>query len=303
MQGLRYDMGRVLKERLFLKIADIGIRVDSDVDFRRFNDFGFYKDFLAGDDIPVHCRLRHAIGNPPDLKSEPGPFCPTGNWQISRSGDKNVLVIGPPPEKGPADNVVVFNSDYSSGEMYQDTVFELFRRFIDQFLMINLLGQRNGFLLHASAVAWEGKGLCFAGRSGVGKSTLLGLFGAEVAHEHLLNDDRLALRKYGDSWRIYGTPWYGESRISSSKSAPLSTIFFLRQSKHNYVRRLSAAEICPQLAVLSLLPLWDGEATSRVLDTFQSLVSTIPAFELGFLPDKSAVELIKEIMTQCPMTK
>ena len=37
---------------------------------------------------------------------------------------------------------------------------------------MNLLSQNKGFLLHASGVVWEGKGLCFSGLSGAGKSTL-----------------------------------------------------------------------------------------------------------------------------------
>jgi ATPase subunit of ABC transporter with duplicated ATPase domains len=178
--------------------------------------------------------------------------------------------------------------------MYQKNVFELFRRFIDQFLVINLLSRRSGFLLHASGVVWKGKGICFVGPSGAGKSTLLNLFSGEIDRKSLLNDDRLALRRYGKRWRVFGTPWYGESRVSSSAGAPLSTLFFIRHSEHNYVRKLSPGEVCRQLMVQAMIPLWDADAMSRVLGTFQDLIENIPAFELGFLPDKSAVELIKK---------
>jgi energy-coupling factor transporter ATP-binding protein EcfA2 len=191
------------------------------------------------------------------------------------------------------DNVVVFNNDYSEGVMYQKSVFELFRRFIDQFLIINLLSRKDGFLLHASAAIWGGKGLCFVGPSGAGKSTLLDLFGKEVPRASLLNDDKVALRRIGDVWRVFGTPWYGESRVSSSACADLSALFFIRHAKQNYVRRLPAGEVCRQLMVQALLPVWDEASTSRVLGAFQSLIGDIPAYELGFLPDKSAVELVK----------
>lgn len=283
---------------LSIKIADIVVKVNSGIDFARFNDFGFYKDFMTDSSAPSHCQLEHTIGPPPDLTPDERPFSPQDVWQLSRSGSRNVLRVGPPPEQGLPDNVVIFNNDYSEGVMYQDTVYELFRRFIDQFLIINLLSQNNGFLLHASGVALEGKGLCFVGRSGAGKSTLLNLFSDDVDRRSLLNDDRLALRHYGGLWRLFGTPWYGESRVSSSACAGLSAIFFIRQSKHNYVRKLSASEICPHLTVLSLLPYWDEEGVSRVLETYQHLIRTIPAFELGFLPDKSAVELIKKTVKE-----
>ncbi len=278
---------------LSIKIADLIIRVDSVVELKKFNDFGFYKKFIVKDGSFCHCRLEHMISPPPDLELDESPFY-TQNWQLTGAGDKNVLRIGPPPKKGKPDNVVVFDRGYKEGIMYQKSVIELFRRFIDQFLIINLLSRSNGFLLHSSGLVWEGKGICFAGPSGAGKSTLLDLFKDELKRECLLNDDRLALRNYGKSWRVFGTPWYGESRVSSSGDAELSAVFFIRHSKRNYVRKLSASEICPQLMVLGLLPLWDEAATSRVLSTFQELIQAIPFFELGFLPDNRAVELIKK---------
>lgn len=247
---------------------------------------------MVKDSFSCHCRLEHMISPPPDLVLDENPFY-TQNWQLAKAGKNNVLRIGPAPKKGKADNVVVFEHGYKDGAMYQKSVIELFRRFIDQFLIINLLSQNNGFLLHASGVDWKGKGICFAGPSGAGKSTLLNLFKDEIKRECLLNDDRLALRSYGNSWRVFGTPWYGESRVSSCGGAKLSAIFFIRHSKHNYIRKISAAEICPQLMVLGLLPLWDDSAASRVLETFQGFIQDIPAFELGFFPGKAVVELIK----------
>jgi len=149
-------------------------------------------------------------------------------------------------------------------------------------------------LLHASGLVWEGKGICFTGLSGTGKSTILNLFKNEVEREFLLNDDRCALRNYGHSWRVFGTPWYGESRVSSSNSAALTALFFIRHSKHNYIRRIQPAEILPQLMILGLLPLWDKDMTSAVIDTFQDIIRTVPAFEFGFVPGKAAINLIKE---------
>ena len=282
-------------ERLSVTIAGITITVTGSIPFARFNDFPFYRDFITGAPRSggVDCRLDLTVGPMPDLCPGPDPFT-ADNWQLSALGDKKMLRIGPPPRRGRPDNIVVFDDDYSSGAMHQTMVFELFRRFIDQFLMINLLSQRSGFLLHASGVIWDGKAIAFVGRSGVGKSTLLDLFKDEVSREHLLNDDRLAVRKCDGGWRLYGTPWYGESRVSSSGSAPLQALFFIDHAKHNYVKPLPNAEVCRRLLPTGLMPVWDPPATARVLETFQDLVGTVPAYEFGFLPDKSALELITQ---------
>ncbi len=289
---MHISRAHIPKNSLSIKIADIIIRVDSAIEMERFNDFCFYKDFVVTDDSSYHCRLKYTIGPPPDLLLDKDPFY-THNWQLAKAGENNVLRVGPPAKKGMADNVVVFDRGYKEGAMYQKSVIELFRRFIDQFLIMNLLGQNRGFLLHASGIVWEGKGICFAGPSGAGKSTLLDLFKDESASECLLNDDRLALRNYGNSWRVFGTPWYGESRVSSSGSADLSTIFFIHHSKRNYIRKLSASEICLHLMVLGLLPLWDEQALQMVLDSFNLIAKEIPFFEMGFLPDKRVLKLIK----------
>jgi hypothetical protein len=280
------------KKHLSVNIAGLTIKVDSAVDFARFADFGFYGSFITDGRASYDCRLDHKISPPPG-NLPPGDNFGPENWRLSRSGSKNVLTVGPAQKKGSTGNVVVFNSDYSAGTMYQESVSELFRRFIDQFLVINLLSRRDGFLLHASGVVWNGKGICFIGPSGAGKSTLLDLFGKEVPRESLLNDDRVALRRSAGKWRVFGTPWYGESRVSSPAGASLSTLFFIRHSKKNYVRKLSGPEVCRHLMVQALVPLWDEEATSNVLSTFEDLISSIPAYELGFLPDESAVSLVK----------
>lgn len=282
------------KKSLSIKIAGIVIKVESAIDFKRFDDLGFYRDFITAKSADPHCLLDHKIAPPPDLEPAGSSFSPLNAWQLFKTGHKNVLRVGPSPRNGKPENITVFGDDYAKGEMYQSGVGELFRGFIDQFLIINLLSRNNGFLLHASGVVWEGKGLCFSGPSGAGKSTLLNMFKEEVKREHLLNDDRLALRMRGNKWRVFGTPWYGESRVSSSNEAPLSALFFIRHSEHNYARKLAASEIPGRLMAQALIPLWDGEAVSRVLGTFQDLISNIPVFEMGFVPDKSAIEMAKK---------
>jgi hypothetical protein len=280
---------------LALNIAGIKVRIKSSTAMARFNDFGFYKDFIVKDSSCFDCRLLHRIGVAPEFAGERDLF-QTQNWQLLSVGKKKVLRVGPGTQRNKPDNIVVFERGYREGIIYQKSVFELFRRFIDQFLIINLLSQNKGFLLHSSGVIWKQKGICFTGLSGTGKSTLLNLFKNEVAADCLLNDDRCALRNYGTRWRVFGTPWYGESRVSSSRGADLSAVFFIRHSKRNYVRRLSASQICLSLMVLGLLPLWDYRATARVLATFQNLIQNVPAFELGFVPGKGVVDLIKKTL-------
>lgn len=275
-----------------IQVADIAVNLDSAVSIDRFGDYGLYKDFIAPPVSNADCRLELTISPAPKMDYDIGSFNALGVWRLSKSGEDNILQLGPPPKRGLPKNVVVFNSEYSAGKMYQKSVFELFRRFIDQFLFINLLSRREGFLLHAAGAVWKGKGLCFIGRPGAGKSTLLKLFSERVERKCLLNDDRLALRRFGGGWRVFGTPWHGEFPVACPDGADLGTLFFIRHADHNYLRRLSAGETCRHLMVHGFIPLWDGAAMRDVLDSFQDLTSNIPAFELGFVPDESAIDFI-----------
>ena len=276
-----------------IEIADLCIKVDSAVDLKKFEDIAFCKNFIKQDKGHCHCRLDLKIGRPPAFDRHSNAFDPMGNWQLSSIDGQNVLRIGPPTKGENSRDAAVFNADYTKGAIYRKHVYAVFGGFIDQFILINILSRKSGFLLHASGVVWEGKGLCFIGPSGAGKSTLLKLFSQEVKKEHLLNDDRLAMRRCKNKWRVFGTPWHGELPFTSPAGADLKALFFIAQSKNNYARKLSPGDVCGRLSVFSILPVWNAEATSRVLTTFQSLIKDVPAYELGFLPDRSAVELIK----------
>ncbi|MBI5188251.1 MAG: ATP-binding cassette domain-containing protein, partial [Nitrospirae bacterium] len=267
--------------RLSIDIADIIISVDSHIDLNRFADIDFYKDFRTETNSP-HCHLELRLEEPPNLRLNKCIFNPAGNWQLSHIDGRNVLQVG---VKGMPDEVVIFNPDYTKGIIYKRHVFELFRRFIDQFILINLLSDRRGFLLHSSGLIWQGKGICFVGPSGAGKSTLIKLLRGEVKEKDLLSDDRLAVRKYRNKWFVYGTPWYGELPVASMAKAELKGIFFIRHSPENYLRRLSLSEGLPQLIKNSLIPFWDKSAVLNVLDIFKRILGEIPCFEMGFSPD------------------
>lgn len=103
-----------------------------------------------------------------------------------------------------------------------------------------------GMMLHASAVEYRGRAVCFSAPPGVGKSThaerWVRLFGASI-----LNDDKPALRRSGKGWRAYGTPWSGKADLSQNRSAPLAGVCFLFRGEENALEPLTPAEALPLL--------------------------------------------------------
>jgi serine kinase of HPr protein (carbohydrate metabolism regulator) len=157
----------------------------------------------------------------------------------------------------------------------------------------------DGMMLHASAVALDGKAYLFSGQSGIGKSTHTGLwqktFGDGVK---LFNDDKPALRRIDGKWYAYGTPWSGKHGININMKVPIAGICFLKRGDKNEIRRLSPVEALPQVLAQTLRKFKDAERLSLMLGHVDKLVKEVPIYELRNLPEPEAARLSYETMRQ-----
>jgi hypothetical protein len=164
---------------------------------------------------------------------------------------------------------------------------------LDQILLMYHLAFREGVLAHAAGVELDGRGLIFLGASGAGKSTLSRLF-ADSRLGKLLSDERTALRLDGTCWQAYGTPWAGTEGIAGNGHAPLARIFFLKQDKKNHMRELNEKEALERLLPVLSIPWYDHEVMSLIIALAKNLVGQVPAYEMSFMPDRSAVDFFQE---------
>ena len=134
--------------------------------------------------------------------------------------------------------------------------------------------------------------MLFAGNSGVGKTTMSKLWG-EDADTKILSDDRIIIRKLDGAFRIYGTPWHGTGKFAKPDSAELKKIFFLKHGDKNKMTPLRSSDAISRLLAASFPPLWDKEGMGFILEQSSELFSTLPAYELTFVPDAKATDLIK----------
>lgn len=155
----------------------------------------------------------------------------------------------------------------------------------------------DGMMLHASAVAVDGKAYLFSGQSGIGKSTHTGLwqqtFGDKVK---LFNDDKPALRRLDGKWYAYGTPWSGKHGININMKVPVAGICFLKRGDQNTIRRLSPMEALPQVLMQTLRKFKDAERLSLMLAHVDRLVKEVPIYELYNRPEPEAAKLSYETM-------
>lgn len=154
-----------------------------------------------------------------------------------------------------------------------------------------------GMMLHASAVAIEDRAYLFSAPSGTGKSTHARLwqqiFGEEV---QAINDDKPALRCIDGIWYAYGTPWCGKDGINCNRRVKLAGICFLKQAPHNRIRRLSSREAVQNIIWQTMHRFRTKDNLDRMLDNVDSLVRSVPVYELENLPEPGAARLSYETM-------
>ena len=166
---------------------------------------------------------------------------------------------------------------------------------IDELAMMHRLALGEGVELHALGLEdRDGAGYLFLGHSGAGKSTTARLWMSEPG-VRLLSDDRIILRKSGNRYFMYGTPWHGDAGVSSAGSAPLSAIFLLEQSPRNEIQPLPLAQACAELFARCFVPHYLASGMQFALNFFDELTRSIPCSVFRFAPTESAVEAIRHV--------
>jgi len=249
-------------------------------------------------------RVTLDLQNMPDVKNMTKIFDSEESWSMYKHIDEYIMTLNPPVldnqtvwmariSKNSTD-VTVYCSDMLkvSAEGHTKVLNPLLYP-LDQLLVIHILSQKDGALVHAAGVHFREKGYIFPGRSGAGKSTISNQFAGRKLWE-LLSDDRIAIRKMNNTFMAYGTPWAGEAGIAENKKTILSGIFFLHQGSENVIKEISPGEAFERLMPVTSVPWYDEGMMTGVLSLCEDMVSRIPSFDLFFRPDSEIVNLLEE---------
>lgn len=167
---------------------------------------------------------------------------------------------------------------------------------LDELLEVYLLARGWGVMLHACGVKTDlHQGLIFSGVSRAGKSTSARLW-SNVPGAGLLSDERIVVRKQDEKFWIFGTPWHSDGPPSQMGCAPLDHLFIIHHAPENQARRLDPDEALAQLMPQVFLPYGDPDGLTFTLDFLGELVQRVPCFNLGFVPDQSAVAFVQSFV-------
>lgn len=159
----------------------------------------------------------------------------------------------------------------------------------------HLVAQEGGFVFHSSYIEWQGRGILFTAPSETGKSTQAALWerlrGAEV-----INGDRSVVRLTDEGVFVCGIPFAGSSQICKNRTLPLQAIVYLKQAPQTTIRRLRGAESFRRIWEGCSVNTWDKDDVSKVSETVQQVLLSIPVYELACTPDESAIIALEGVL-------
>jgi len=266
----------------------------------------FYQPFVEAAEAssrgPVDTRLHVHCAEPPTLGGARLVFDARPNhWRLTSSGDRYAFEVFSTKPPHTRRQVAVMSSDFRAGDVYVPrqrraagsswSLTRLMRPF-GELLMVNLLGQGHGALLHALGVSDRGRGLLFVGASGAGKTTLSELYRAHGDDVTILSDERVIVtRRAGQFW-LSGTPWPGGGFMVSPDTVPLREIFFLEHGPRNAMIADTPLRLYALLFQQMFLAFWNREALEWAMALADDLVRALPAHRLSFVNDASVIEFL-----------
>ncbi len=285
-------------------IADVvfNIEHDSDCIMREYNSISEAFCFSENDSLADHqINIRISIEQMPVFEHQPPMFEAQDSWYVYKDEQFYRIVLHPPGYQEPF-WVACMDHDFSNGTVYcgenqrgcpddPSVLFNPVTYPLDQILLMHYLARIGGIIIHAAGWRINDAGWIFAGKSGAGKSTISNLI-VEETGATFLSDDRIAVRKVDHEFLMYGTPWPGDAGYAVNGSVPLKGIFFLRKGPENNIRKLNPSDAIARLMPVVSILWYDQEKVALMMDFCDAMLGSIPMYELTFVPDKAAVDML-----------
>ena len=283
-----------------LAIGGVSVRVGCADPDLTLNARGASRLFLShGGDPDVDLTVRRAHLRP----AEDGAcvFDSGGVWRLFGEGPTLVFRLYVPHHGNQPLKEGRISPDFASGEiLFHDEVFppgaevDPLDHPLDELVVAGFLATRSGVILHACGVSDDkGDGILFSGFSGDGKTTTAQLW-EQLSGVTVLSDDRIIVRPgTGCGFTMYGTPWHGEARLSSTARARLRAIFVLEHGEQNQLLPIGPVEAAALLAARSFPPLFSASGMTSVLGFLASIAAGVPCYRFRFRPDQSAVSVVR----------
>lgn len=290
--------------RSVLRIGAIAFDATSSLPFHDSSHALAYAGFLARVPEPGDARIAVALeqGDPTPGDDARRTFDTGSAWSAYAlpDGDSAIVMALPAARDKPLLQAR-FDPDVTRVQVLCSEQLAVNGRFydplrypLDQLLMMQRLAREGGAILHCALLDVGGVAVACPGVSGAGKTTLSRQL-AGIPDMRVLSDDRAVIRRTGDGFRAYGTPWPGEGGFAVNEGLPLVGIGFIRQREAPMTEALTRSEAIHRLVRVASVPFYDREAGPRVFDGLVELCGRVPTWLLGVPPDPSAVAAVRAL--------
>lgn len=183
-------------------------------------------------------------------------------------------------------------------EVYPDSPVEALEYVATGKAFYRKLLEFDGMMLHASAIAADGKAYLFSAESGVGKSTHTQLWRQHFGSERvsIINDDKPALRQCNGVWYAFGTPWSGKHGLNQNVCYPLAGICFIERGTTNRIEPYTGNDIIFRF-LKNTYRYKDAECSDKILSYIGSIIESIPVWRLECNMEAEAAYAAYEAMT------
>lgn len=161
--------------------------------------------------------------------------------------------------------------------------------------MEDILMHEQRVILHAACVDTPLGGICFAGESGIGKSTQAGLW-CRKETGRLINGDRTILHIADTEITGYGSPYAGSSKCYVNDSSRIVAILMLRQAKELSLRRLERSESFRRIYAGLTMNIWNKEFVLEALSVAERMAGIAPVFEWACDKEQTTSARLRELL-------
>ena len=155
----------------------------------------------------------------------------------------------------------------------------------------------DGFLMHGSAIAKDGRAYLFCAPSGTGKSTHTRLWREVFPDCIMVNDDKPIIKKENGGFLACGTPWSGKHDLDTNVQVPLKGIVILARGEENRIERVKPETVLGLLFNQIYRPS-DNEAYLKTIDLVGEMLSSCPVYKLYCNMDKEAAEVAERALRE-----
>jgi hypothetical protein len=236
------------------------------------------------------------------------PLWVSKTWELWLDEAERYVFVA--PRQVPPRRLVVVDAGFTAGEVLGDfsstngeAPYPL--QGIEIMLFANWLAGSGDLILHAAGVAVDNRGYCFAGTSGVGKSTLAASFlsswraAPDVAATNrsspvMLGEDQVILRYLDGRFWVFGTPWHVDPAFCSPSGVPLEKLFFLERTSAVGVAPCAPLDGVARLLQTAFVPYYRPAAVSTIMDRLTLLAEQVPFYTLSYQLGADVTQFIRD---------